>query len=57
MTVIEAGGLVLIVAAGLGHGNDVVTRLPEMLPSPGDPTAWHRDGGYRTDRSIRIHRI
>lgn len=40
MTIIEAGGLVLIVAAGLGHGADVVTRLPEMLPSPGDPTAW-----------------
>ena len=40
MTLIEAGGLVLIVAAGLGHGPDVVTRLPEMLPSFGDPTAW-----------------
>ena len=40
MTIIEAGGLVLIVAAGLGHGTDVVTRLPEMLPSPGDRTAW-----------------
>ena len=40
MTLIEAGGLVLIVIAGLGHGTDVVTRLPEMLPSPGDSTAW-----------------
>jgi len=40
MTLIEAGGLVLIVAAGLGHGTEVVTRLAEMLPSLGDPTAW-----------------
>ena len=30
MTVIEVGGLVLIIVAGLGHGTDVVTRLPEI---------------------------
>jgi len=40
MTVIEVGGLVLIVVAGLGHGADVVTRLPEIWPSSGDTTAW-----------------
>lgn len=40
MTLVEAGGLVLIVVAGLGHGTDVVTRLPEMWPSIGDAPAW-----------------
>ena len=40
MTVIEVGGLVLIIVAGLGHGTDVVTRLPEIWPSTGDSTAW-----------------
>jgi APA family basic amino acid/polyamine antiporter len=40
MTVIEVGGLALIIVAGLGHGTDVVTRLPEIWPSAGDTTAW-----------------
>ena len=40
MTLVEVGGLVLIIIAGLGHGTDVVTRLPEMWPSSGDSTAW-----------------
>ena len=40
MTLVEVGGLVLIIVAGLGHGTDVVTRLPEIWPSAGDPTAW-----------------
>jgi APA family basic amino acid/polyamine antiporter len=40
MTVIEVGGLVLIIVAGLGHGTDVVTRLPEIWPSTGDSTGW-----------------
>ena len=40
MTIIEVGGLVLIIVAGLGHGTDVVTRLPEIWPSTGDSTAW-----------------
>ncbi len=40
MTLIEVGGLMLIIVAGLGHGTDVVTRLPEMWPSTGDTTAW-----------------
>ena len=40
MTIIEVGGLVLIIVAGLGHGTDVVTRLPEIWPSAGDTTAW-----------------
>jgi APA family basic amino acid/polyamine antiporter len=40
MTLVEVGGLVLIIVAGLSHGTDVVTRLPEIWPSVGDPTAW-----------------
>ena len=40
MTLVEVGGLVLIIVAGLGHGTDVVTRLPEIWPSAGDSTAW-----------------
>ncbi len=40
MTLIEVGGLVLIIVAGLGHGTDVVTRLAEIWPSAGDTTAW-----------------
>ena len=40
MTLVEVGGLVLIIVAGFGHGTDVVTRLPELWPSAGDPTSW-----------------
>ena len=40
MTLVEVGGLVLIIIAGFGHGTDVVTRLPEIWPSFGDATAW-----------------
>lgn len=40
MTLVEVGGLVLIIIAGLGHGTDVVTRLPEIWPSSGDSAAW-----------------
>lgn len=36
MTLVEVGGLVLIIIAGLGQGTDVVTRLPEIWPSSGD---------------------
>ncbi|QCK84523.1 amino acid permease [Phreatobacter aquaticus] len=40
MTVVEVGGLVLIIAAGLGQGAEIVTRLPEMWPAPGEAGAW-----------------
>lgn len=40
MTLVEVGGLLLIIIAGLGQGASVVTRLPEVLPSVGDPSAW-----------------
>jgi APA family basic amino acid/polyamine antiporter len=40
MTLIEVGGLVMIIAAGLGAGSDVVTRLPEILPASGDIAVW-----------------
>ncbi|MGQ0682060.1 APC family permease [Bradyrhizobium sp.] len=45
MTLVEVGGLVLIIVAGLGQGSDVVTRLPEMWPSAGDTAAWIGIGG------------
>lgn len=37
---IEVGGLVLIIAASLGTGSDVVTRLPEILPASGAIAVW-----------------
>lgn len=40
MTLVEVGGLMLIIIAGLSHGTDVVTRLPEMWPSAAEPRAW-----------------
>ncbi len=40
MTLIEVGGLGLIIVAGLGSGSDVVTRLPEIWPAFGDMAAW-----------------
>lgn len=45
MTLVEVGGLVLIIVAGLGHGTDVVTRLPEIWPSASDSNAWIGLGG------------
>lgn len=32
MTLIEVGGLLLLIVAGMASGTDVVTRLPEALP-------------------------
>ena len=40
MTIIEVGGLVLIIMAGLTHGTEVVGRLPEMWPAARDAAAW-----------------
>jgi basic amino acid/polyamine antiporter, APA family len=40
MTLIELGGLILIIAAGLGTDSGVVTRLPEILPLTGDIAVW-----------------
>lgn len=40
MTLIELGGLVLIIIAGVGAGSGVVTRLPEIWPASGDIGAW-----------------
>lgn len=40
MTLIEVGGLILIIVSGLGAGSEVVTRLPEMLPAAGEISAW-----------------
>ncbi|MBR0984829.1 amino acid permease [Bradyrhizobium liaoningense] len=40
MTVVEIGGLLLIVAAGLVEGGSLVSRLPEVWPATGDLGAW-----------------
>jgi amino acid transporter len=40
MTVIEIGGLLLIVAAALFDSGPLISRLPELLPAVGDLTAW-----------------
>ena len=46
LTLIEIGGLVLIIAAGFGQeGSQVITRLPEMIPAVGDLAAWTAIGG------------
>jgi amino acid transporter len=39
MTLIEVGGLVLLIAAGASLGPDLVTRLPEMAPPLANPAA------------------
>lgn len=40
MTLVELGGLVLIISAGFGAGSGVVTRLPEIWPASGDIAVW-----------------
>jgi APA family basic amino acid/polyamine antiporter len=40
MTLIELGGLMLIIGAGFWAGNGVMTRLPEILPASGDIAVW-----------------
>lgn len=45
LTLIEIGGLVLIIGAGLWQGGEFVTRLPEMIPAAGDMAAWTSIGG------------
>jgi basic amino acid/polyamine antiporter, APA family len=36
MTVIEVGGLLMLILAGLASGRDLITRLPEVAPPLGD---------------------
>lgn len=40
MTVIEVGGLALIILAGMNRGSEVILRLPEMWPTMLDTAAW-----------------
>ena len=40
MTLVELGGLILIIIAGLGERTGVLTRLPEILPTSGDIGLW-----------------
>lgn len=39
MTLIEIGGLAIIVASGLASGSSLISRLPELWPA-GDAAAW-----------------
>jgi amino acid transporter len=39
-TVIEVGGLVLVIVAGLGSGLDFVSALPRMVTPPADVAIW-----------------
>ena len=45
MTLVEVGGLIVIIAAGASNGSAMVTRLPELIPRPGDVAAWVGIGG------------
>ena len=45
MTLIEVGGLVLIIGAGFANGHSMLARFPEMVPSPNDVNAWLSVGG------------
>jgi basic amino acid/polyamine antiporter, APA family len=40
MTIIELGGLAMVIAAGFLFEPDIVFRLPEMLPLNGDSGIW-----------------
>ncbi len=40
MTLVEVGGLLLIVVPGLTQEREIFTRLPELLPALGDSSAW-----------------
>lgn len=40
MTVIEIGGLLLIVATGLWHDPGLVARIPEIVPTTFAPVVW-----------------
>jgi len=40
MTLIEIGGLLLIVAAGVGTGPELITRLPEAVSTDFDAARW-----------------
>lgn len=45
MTLIEIGGLLLIVLAGFGQeGGQIFARLPELVPALDDPGAWKSVG-------------
>lgn len=37
MTLIEVGGLLLLIAVGIGSGPELATRLPEVVPPIGNP--------------------
>ena len=40
MTLIEVGGLALIIGAGVSMGSATIERLPDLIPAAGDAVAW-----------------
>ncbi|MGL4325072.1 MAG: APC family permease [Beijerinckiaceae bacterium] len=40
MTVVEVGGLVVIIITGFSHGTGAITHIPEIVPSLLDTRAW-----------------
>jgi basic amino acid/polyamine antiporter, APA family len=40
MTIIEIGGLVILILAGFTSGTEIVTRLPEVVPTTVNPAAF-----------------
>lgn len=40
MTLVELGGLLLIIIAGLSQGSELISRLPEIWPAADDASAW-----------------
>lgn len=40
MTLVEVGGLALIIGAGASMGGEPIERLPELVPTAGDVVAW-----------------
>ena len=45
MTLVEVGGLLVIIGAGMTEGTANFARLPELIPSPGEGSAWMALGG------------
>lgn len=45
MTLVEVGGLVAIIAAGMATGSTSLERLPEALPQASDISSWTALGG------------
>ncbi len=57
MTLIEVGGLLLLIAAGVWSGPELVTRLPEAVPPIGNPAVAAGLAGADPARGLRLSRL